>query len=225
MSEDHEWFWHIVDAGGLADLPSDEPAALQLLVHRLSQRDARIAELERGVSMIAEGRTPPDQHGHYLAHREAVRIARALLSPAVEGGGGERNSSSVAESAATGGPTPAATSAAPSGEEEALRRAGYDRQMDITEALMGPHEWGYRDPVEGGWIDDYTPFAAAELITHLREQVEVHHAVNRHWEARHRMRQQAQEELAGQSRTPQVEGDKSRDEPIPLRLSGQDGEG
>jgi len=82
------------------------------------------------------------------------------------------------------------------GEREVLARGGYDRHMDITQALMGPHEWGYRDPVEGGWIDDSTPFAAAELIAYLREQVEVHRAVNRHWEARHRMRQQAQDELA-----------------------------
>jgi hypothetical protein len=95
------------------------------------------------------------------------------------------------------------------GERETLARGGYDRHMDITQALMGPHEWGYRDPVEGGWIDDSTPFAAAELIAYLREQVEVHRAVNRHWEARHRMRQQAQDELAAAPppQTLQAKGD------------------
>lgn len=55
-------------------------------------------------------------------------------------------------------------------EQGALARAGYTRTMDITEALMGPHEWGYRDPVEGGFVADGTPFAAAELITHLRAE-------------------------------------------------------
>ena len=40
--------------------------------------------------------------------------------------------------------------------------------MDIVERLAGPHEWGYRDPVEGGFILDPTPFDAAAEIERLR---------------------------------------------------------
>lgn len=56
------------------------------------------------------------------------------------------------------------------GEEDVLARAGYARPSDITQTLMGPHEWGYRDPVEGGFIEDPAPFAAAELISYLRAE-------------------------------------------------------
>lgn len=37
----------------------------------------------------------------------------------------------------------------------------------LVERLNGPHEWGYRDPVEGGWIEDLSPFEAASYITEL----------------------------------------------------------
>jgi len=37
-------------------------------------------DYRRALEVIADGKVPPDQHGHYLAHREAVRIARAALS-------------------------------------------------------------------------------------------------------------------------------------------------
>jgi hypothetical protein len=56
------------------------------------------------------------------------------------------------------------------GEEDVLARAGYARPADITQTLMGPHEWGYHDPVEGGFIEDPAPFAAAELISYLRAE-------------------------------------------------------
>lgn len=40
---------------------------------------------------------------------------------------------------------------------------------DIRSRLGGPHEWGYRDPVEGGFIEDRTPFEAEDLISELLE--------------------------------------------------------
>lgn len=39
--------------------------------------------------------------------------------------------------------------------------------------LEGPHEWGYRDPVEGGFVEDLAPFAAATKIRELEAQVKV----------------------------------------------------
>ena len=37
----------------------------------------------------------------------------------------------------------------------------------LAEHLMGPHEWGYRDPVVGGFIEDNTPFDAAARIAEM----------------------------------------------------------
>lgn len=42
----------------------------------------RVERLERAMELIARGDVPPDQHGHYLAHRAAVKIARDALKPA-----------------------------------------------------------------------------------------------------------------------------------------------
>jgi hypothetical protein len=36
--------------------------------------------LREALRKIAEGTAPADPHGHYLAHREAVRIAREALA-------------------------------------------------------------------------------------------------------------------------------------------------
>ena len=44
---------------------------------------AQAVELERmreALEMIAEGSAPPIPHGHYLAHRRAVDVARVALS-------------------------------------------------------------------------------------------------------------------------------------------------
>jgi hypothetical protein len=41
---------------------------------------AVMGEPIEALSEIARGAAPADQHGHYLAHREAVRIARAALT-------------------------------------------------------------------------------------------------------------------------------------------------
>lgn len=44
----------------------------------IAQREA----LAEALAVIADGTAPPDQHGHYLAHREAVKIARAAIAKA-----------------------------------------------------------------------------------------------------------------------------------------------
>lgn len=43
--------------------------------------------LHHALHQIAAGDTPPEQNGHYLAHRRAVDIARRALAPR-DGGGG-----------------------------------------------------------------------------------------------------------------------------------------
>ena len=53
------------------------PAAARLA---MDEAAAHIERLEVALSAIARGDVPPDQHGHYLAHREAVRIARDALN-------------------------------------------------------------------------------------------------------------------------------------------------
>lgn len=40
----------------------------------------RVERLVKTMEFIARGDVPPDQHGHYLAHRTAVKLARAALS-------------------------------------------------------------------------------------------------------------------------------------------------
>ena len=56
-----------VDYGG-----KDEAKALVVLT-------ARLDACEKALATIAKGETPPESHGHYLAHREAVKIAREAL--------------------------------------------------------------------------------------------------------------------------------------------------
>jgi hypothetical protein len=48
----------------------------------------------------------------------------------------------------------------------------------LVEHLHGPHEWGYRDPVEGGFIEDHTPFHAADAIEALRVKLKLLEGVN-----------------------------------------------
>lgn len=40
---------------------------------------AENAALREAVTAVADGSVPPEQHGHYLAHRAAVKVARAAL--------------------------------------------------------------------------------------------------------------------------------------------------
>lgn len=51
----------------------------RLEAHRTKVEAVR---LRQALERIARGETPPDEHGHYLAHREAVRIAREALGSA-----------------------------------------------------------------------------------------------------------------------------------------------
>jgi hypothetical protein len=44
---------------------------------------SRIEELEAAMGDIAEGLVPPIPHGHYLAHRHAVNVARVALRQAL----------------------------------------------------------------------------------------------------------------------------------------------
>lgn len=37
----------------------------------------------------------------------------------------------------------------------------------LIENLGGPHEWGYRDPAEGGFVPDDAPFQAAATIAEM----------------------------------------------------------
>jgi hypothetical protein len=66
---------------GIYGSPSEDEQTLLGAADALSDRDARIAALEAGFRIIAEGTVSSGQDGHYLAHRYAVKIARALLTP------------------------------------------------------------------------------------------------------------------------------------------------
>jgi hypothetical protein len=49
----------------------------------LTAAASRIEELEAAMGDIAEGLVPPIPHGHYLAHRHAVNVARVALRQAL----------------------------------------------------------------------------------------------------------------------------------------------
>lgn len=46
------------------------------------------------------------------------------------------------------------------------------RGMLAKVANGGPHEWGYRDPVEGGFIADSWPFDVAAALPTLLDELE-----------------------------------------------------
>lgn len=46
-----------------------------------------LGEAEKALEEIADGKLPPDQHGHYLAHRKCVSVARAALDKIRKGMG------------------------------------------------------------------------------------------------------------------------------------------
>ena len=51
--ETTEWFWRIVDQSGIADVPSDEEAALKLILRRLkAEQEAK----ERSIDMLAKAK-------------------------------------------------------------------------------------------------------------------------------------------------------------------------
>lgn len=52
--------------------------AAEALLQRKEAAD-EIARLRGALAVIASGKAPTDKHGHYLAHRSAVRLARRTL--------------------------------------------------------------------------------------------------------------------------------------------------
>jgi hypothetical protein len=56
----------------------------ELLLENASEIQRLRGEVERltdALAKIADGSTPPQPEGHYLAHRHAVKLAREALSP------------------------------------------------------------------------------------------------------------------------------------------------
>lgn len=92
LSEATEWFWRIVDEAGLADVPSDEQAALRLLVQRAARAEARPApavDREAVARVVAShvrkiNRVIASGMHEREAIEDAVSDLLALLSPAVD---------------------------------------------------------------------------------------------------------------------------------------------
>ena len=55
MDSDTTWFWEIVDQAGLADVPSDECAALSMLVDRCDKNGFRELRLKSEIASLREG--------------------------------------------------------------------------------------------------------------------------------------------------------------------------
>lgn len=51
-------------------------------------------------------------------------------------------------------------------ENAELRQAP---EPTLVDNLLGPHEWGYRDPAEGGFVEDNAPYRAGERIRELEQ--------------------------------------------------------
>lgn len=58
----------------------------------------------------------------------------------------------------------------------------------LVERLYGPHEWGYRDPVEGGFIEDATPFEAADALSRATDEEGLARVLHTRFEARAKRR-------------------------------------
>lgn len=50
---------------------------------------------------------------------------------------------------------------------DTARDAAIERVRALAEGAMHPHEWGYRDPVEGGFVEDRAPFDLADHVLRL----------------------------------------------------------
>jgi hypothetical protein len=59
-----------------------ESEAADLIAEEREAWKARAKSLQAALELIAHGDVPPDQHGHYLAHRQAVHLARRALQKA-----------------------------------------------------------------------------------------------------------------------------------------------
>ena len=51
--------------------------------------------------------------------------------------------------------------------DTAAREEAVERVRALAEGAMQPHEWGYRDPVVGGFVEDRTPFDLADHVLRL----------------------------------------------------------
>jgi len=58
----------------------DNLPALVRAADALAAQAAEIEKMREALGMIAEGSAPPIPHGHYLAHRRAVDVARVALT-------------------------------------------------------------------------------------------------------------------------------------------------
>lgn len=82
--ENTRWLFRMADireASGIGAKPmlGEVPGALRAMRERLD-------EAVLILTGIAKGEVPPEQHGHYLAHRQAVKAARTFLSKEAERG-------------------------------------------------------------------------------------------------------------------------------------------
>ena len=50
---------------------------------------------------------------------------------------------------------------------DTAREEAVERGRALAEGAMQPHEWGYRDPVVGGFVEDRTPFDLADHVLRL----------------------------------------------------------
>ena len=55
----------------------------------------------------------------------------------------------------------------------AAREEAVERVRALAEGAMQPHEWGYRDPVVGGFVEDRTPFDLADRALALLSALEL----------------------------------------------------
>lgn len=70
---DHQWPMSPGEVSSIIDFAQGQ-------MSRATAAEARVAALEAVLRQIAEGLTPPVPEGHYLAHRAAVKAARAALT-------------------------------------------------------------------------------------------------------------------------------------------------
>lgn len=99
-------------------------------------------------------------------------ILAALAKPPISGGEGRVltfdqvvSSDEQARAIAIGHALDAEDGGYPPPDQHPAPIAGEMQQL--VEHLNGPHEWGYRDPVVGGFIADDAPFKAADAIEAL----------------------------------------------------------
>lgn len=63
-----------------ADIAGLEDGNMTWMCDQLDKAKAENTRMREALGIIAEGSAPPIPHGHYLAHRHAVSLARVALS-------------------------------------------------------------------------------------------------------------------------------------------------